>query len=239
MDEIEVPRMRPVDWRTALLVVTGVSALVTALSYLHVSPIGQRPLTAQIHLLFDVAKEQSVATAWSAMLMSVAAVLSAVCGSLAWRRDRTAAISWLVLGAGFAALAVDEVAGVHERLPQYVDLSAVESTLGYTWLMLGIPVALAIVAGVWWCARRFARTTRRLLLAGILVFFAGAIGVEGLTGYLAANHPEAHNAALPELIHLEEFLELAGIGVVCCAPLGALAVRARRKHPDELSLTLR
>jgi hypothetical protein len=27
--------------------------------------------------------------------------------------------------------------------------------------------------------------------------------------------------------------------VVCCAPLGALAVRARRKHPDELSLTLR
>lgn len=238
-ETIPAPRVRPFPWLTVLAVVTGVTVVITALSYLHVGPLGGSDLTGTIHQLFDVAKEESVATAWSALLMSAAAVLSATCARLAWSRDLGAGIAWLVLAAGFAALAIDEVAGVHERLPQYFDLSAVESSLGYAWLMIGIPLALAIIAVVWWCARRLTRTTRWLLLTGIVVFFAGAVGVEALTGFLAANHPDTHNAWLGELIHLEEFLELAGIGIAACAPLGALELRARKKRPDEVSLALR
>ncbi|MGC5616605.1 hypothetical protein [Georgenia sp. Z1491] len=227
-------------WRRVAVAISVVSVLVTIASYIPTrwTRGGLFYGGGEWHHIFDVALESSVATTWSTMLMTAGAVLCGVCAWLVRRQRTGAAWPWGLLALGLAAFAVDEASSLHERLPLVVDRIGIDASLNYVWLVLGIPLAIAVVAGVVVCGLRLPRTARRLMVTGILVFFAGAIGVEMLTGELVTLAPDVHNRYLSELIHTEELLELIGIGIAACAPLSALRVTPRRADPGELRLVV-
>ncbi|MGC5628438.1 hypothetical protein ACPYO6_09370 [Georgenia sp. Z1344] len=229
-----------VPWRRVAVALSVVSLLVTVASYIPTRWTGGGLFYGggEWHHIFDVALENSVATTWSTMLMTAGAVLCGLCAWLVRRQRSGAAWPWVLLGLGLAAFAVDEASSLHERLPLVVDRLGIEASITYAWLMIGIPLAIAVVVGVVVCAIRLPRSARWLMIAGILVFFAGAVGVEMLTGELRTYAPDVHNRFLSELIHSEELLELLGIGIAVCAPLSALRVTPRRADPGELHLVV-
>lgn len=226
----------PLSWRGVLIGTSIVSALVTIASYIPTRWSGGGLFYGggEWHHLFDVALETSVTTAWSTILMVTAALLCLACWWVARRTRSGPAWPWAVLALGLGLFALDEAAMIHERLYLVVERLSISRPFAYIWLVIGIPLAILVVAVVVVCARHLPRTARNLLITGVLVFFAGAIGLELLTGELAARAPEIHHRFLSELIHVEEFLELIGIGIAVCAPLSAL--RATRQHVMPLAV---
>lgn len=215
-------------WRRVLLVTTLISVLVSAASYLPTKWTGGGLFAGggEWHHIFDVGSEQSVPTAWSTMLMAGAAVLCGLCAWLSWRQH-VPGWPWTLLAVGLGAFAIDEAAMIHERLPLIVERLGLEPSLGYAWLLIGIPLALVVIGVVVVCAMLLPRTARWLLVTGILVFFLGAIVVEGVTGEIQSGSPDTYAVWFSELIHAEELLELIGIGIAACAPLSALRVSPR------------
>ncbi|MGG5751797.1 hypothetical protein ACQ3I4_04125 [Zafaria sp. Z1313] len=94
---------------------------------------------------------------------------------------------------------------------------------GFLSLCVGVPIAAAVLLFAWFAARLLPRPSRVLLAWGLGIFFAGAIGVEALTGLLLPQIGLG-SPLYVALYHVEEFLECVGAGVLCVMPLSASAV---------------
>lgn len=138
---------------------------------------------------------------------------------------------WLLLAAGALFLSADEAATIHERLGVLVQGAVSTADRGtllgwlrleyrsYYWLLLYVPLAVPAAAVVAvWLGRRMPRH-RGMLLAGIALFFAGAVGLDFVEGWKNSRtlEPMEVGGALWDLVLLEEVLELAGVSLVLAA----------------------
>lgn len=162
--------------------------------------------------MVNMNRESTVATWFAAALLTTAAVLSILSSVMA--RDARERRGWIVLALGVTYLAIDEVAAIHERVPILLRLDG--DFVTHRWLFPAIPVvaiALLIMARV---LRHLPHYMRPVLLTGLAVFAAGAIVIEGFTGFIgqAMGGPWWDRVFFPTSVALEESLEFIGVIIV-------------------------
>lgn len=182
--------------------------------------------TGQFREFFDVNGERNLPAWWNAGLLLLAGILAAAIGTARriCRADTVLALlAWWGLAAVLAAMSLDEFAGVHERLDVVWARLVGENPLpAFQWLMLGVPLAVAVLAFLWLCVSVLPRAAARTYLVGMVVVFTGAIVVEALPLLF-----DIWRGTLSYHLtyHVEELLEFVGAALLVIAPLRA--VRAR------------
>ncbi len=151
--------------------------------------------------MFDLDEEENLPTYYSSFALLVSAGLLATITLKKYQELDRFARHWFGLAAGFLAMSVDEVAGLHEALNTVMDIP---------WTA---PAAVAIVIMALLYVRFLlhlpSRTRNGFFLAGMM-FVGGAIVVEEATDWYLQSH-SMHSLGYSLLVALEEGLEMFGI----------------------------
>jgi len=220
---------QPVRWRRTLVVLLAVSGALVALS-LFLPVLIDHELTrdrGDLRVFTYVGNEANLPTWWTVTLLVGAAVLHVQAGGLARRSGARGAAAWWVLASLLALLALDELTALHERLDVW-GVVLTDAGFAFPWLVLGAPVAIAIIAVAVVAGRHLPRRSTLLSLGGIGLLFVSAVGLEAVGGLLLGDQQgEYQGESLPYtlLMHLEEFGEMAGAALAVCGPLAALRIR--------------
>jgi len=220
---------QPVRWRRILVVLLAVSGALVALS-LFLPVLIDHELTrdrGDLRVFTYVGNEANLPTWWTVTLLVGAAVLHVQAGGLARRCGARGAAAWWVLASLLALLALDELTALHERLDVW-GVALTDAGFAFPWLVLGAPVAIAIIAVAVVAGRHLPRRSTLLSLGGIGLLFLSAVGLEAVGGLLLGDQQgEYQGESLPYtlLMHLEEFGEMAGAALAVCGPLAALRIR--------------
>ncbi len=220
---------QPVRWRRILVVLLAVSGALVALS-LFLPVLIDHELTrdrGDLRVFTYVGNEANLPTWWTVTLLVGAAVLHVQAGGLARRSGARGAAAWWVLASLLALLALDELTALHERLDVW-GVALTDAGFAFPWLVLGAPVAIAIIAVALVAGRHLPRRSTLLSLGGIGLLFVSAVGLEAVGGLLLGDQQgEYQGESLPYtlLMHLEEFGEMAGAALAVCGPLAALRIR--------------
>lgn len=223
-------------WRPVLVSLWAVSLVLIALSAVMPMVLGLEPgdRTSPVRVFVDVTGERNLPAWWNSGLFLVAAVLSLGVGMLRRSAGMPGLWGWLGMSALLAAMSLDELTSIHERLPGVYERLFGENPLEvYQWLMLGVPLAAAVLLFTWWTIRGLPRPSRRLFGAGFVVFFLGAIGVEAVTAVLLPTIGQ-ESVTYVALYHLEEALEFLGASLMAVAPLGAVVLRRTERGTHRL-----
>lgn len=163
---------------------------------------------------FDMDVESSLPTWFSIVLLASIGAGQLVIFAILRFRGEPRSGGWLVLGLAFLVVSADEGAGLHERLTVVVrELLGVSSgPLYYAWV---VPYVLALVATAPLLIGFVLRLPRRvaaLAALGGVLYVGGAVGVELISGTLAAEAVAAGASHVGSwaLVALEETLELCG-----------------------------
>ncbi len=168
---------------------------------------------------FDVGREINLPTWFSAGLWITAGILA---GYFARRASRHRG-SWALFCAVCMVFSIDETLELHERLDvigselgRYLPLQ-----LGFTWVIPGILIAGLIGLSLLRMVLGLPRSSRAGLLAAGIIFVAGGVGVETLSGLFIQGDTLPWQFFLLTLV--EESLEMTGIalGVAALAHLVA------------------
>ena len=186
---------------------------------------------------FEVNHETNLTAWWSSGLLLLGAVGFAVVGLVrrSLRADRPLTLlAWLTPSALLAAMSLDEFSQIHERLGEVWDALPFtpENPLhAFQGLILGVPIALALIALLALTALKLPRRTRALTVSGIVVFFLGAIGLESVPLIFdIARASWAYHA----VTHAEELTEMIGSSLLIVAPWAHLHLR---RAPGSLLVT--
>lgn len=180
---------------------------------------------------FDVGREINLPTWFSAGLWISAGILA---GYFARRASRHRG-SWALFCAACMVFSIDETLELHERLDvignelaRYFPLQ-----LGFTWVIPGALIAGLIGLSLLRMVLGLPRTSRAGLLAAGIIFVAGGVGVETLSGLFIQGDTLPWQFFLLTLI--EETLEMTGIAL----GVAALAHLIAYRHLAEGSTTFR
>ncbi|HVK71731.1 MAG TPA: hypothetical protein VM734_00365 [Kofleriaceae bacterium] len=157
--------------------------------------------------LLSLSYEQNLPTWYaSSLLLACAALLAAIADDAGARRRRFHR-HWWVLAAGFAAMSLDEVSELHERLGGLI--APASDVLYFDWVIpAGVAVAAIAIAFVPFLRALPPRRRRDVLLAAAL-YLGGALAMELPLGWWTARHGDGGGGyALIDWV--EETLELAG-----------------------------
>ncbi|MBN1877062.1 MAG: hypothetical protein JXA33_22760 [Anaerolineae bacterium] len=173
--------------------------------------------------LFDFSMEMNIPTLYSSFALVIAGVLLAVIASLHQRQGESY-LPWVGLALIFLFLSVDELAGIHEILTEFVRESLNTSgLLFYAWV---IPYGIALIAFVGIYFRfilRLPRKTMVLFVASGAIFVIGAIGFELLGGRYAdlygVSRANSNYLTYAFFYTCEELFEMLGIVVFIYALL--------------------
>jgi len=97
--------------------------------------------------LFNTGAEKNAPTAFSTLLLLVAAFLLAYVVVIERKRDRITALYWALLSIGFLLMAVDEWFSFHEELHEPMRALLGTDTYGifyYSWVVVGIGLVLVL-----------------------------------------------------------------------------------------------
>jgi hypothetical protein len=220
---------QPLRWTRMLVALLVVSGALVALSLL-LPVLVDHELTrdrGDVRVFTYVGNEANLPTWWTVTLLVGAALLHVQAGGLARRTGARGAAAWWVLASLLALLALDELTALHERLDVW-GLALTDAGFAFPWLVLGAPIAFAIIAVALFAGRHLPRRSTLLSLGGIVVLFLSAVGLEAVGGLLLGDQQgEFQGESLPYtlLMHLEEFGEMAGAALTVCGPLAALRIR--------------
>ena len=180
---------------------------------------------------FDVGREINLPTWFSAGLWITAGILA---GYFARRASRYRG-SWRLFCAVCLVFSIDETLELHERLDvigselgRYLPLQ-----LGFTWVIPGALIAGLIGLALLRMVLGLPRTSRAGLMAAGIIFVAGGIGVETLSGLFVQGDTLPWQFFLLTLI--EEALEMTGIAL----GVAALAHLVAYRHSADRSTTFR
>ncbi|MEW1959054.1 hypothetical protein [Kineococcus sp. NPDC059986] len=159
----------------------------------------------------DVNAETNLPSWFSAVLLTVTGLVTFEVGRRAFVEGRRWRWHWMVLGAGFCYLSLDELVGLHEKL---VDpMTAVVGDAGvfkYAWVAAALP---AVVLVALFYARFLLALPRRTaalaLLAGVL-YVGGSVGLEMVANALSDIGFSEQGLALGTLQAVEEACEMVG-----------------------------
>ncbi|GAA1118798.1 hypothetical protein GCM10009670_05180 [Citricoccus alkalitolerans] len=225
-------------WRPALWCLLAAGLVLVILSAVMPLVLGAGAVdrTSPVRVFFDVAGERNLPTWWNAGLLLVAGALSLSVGLLRrpTRLDgRGGWAAWSGLGALLALMSLDEFTGIHERLDGLWRRLVGDNPLpAFEWLMLGVPVAGAVVVFLWLCARVLPAPSMALYVLGIVVFFLGALGAEAVV--VAAGVP-LDSWAYVASYHVEELLEFTGSALLVVAPLASFRLASGAKADAQTS----
>ena len=205
--------------------IVTVLVVLGALHYIYSDAMGQ-DLIARASSMFDPGREDSIPTAFSAVNLLVGCGLS----FLLYLRGRSFGepkyLYWMILSMFFLAMAIDEVAGIHERASQLQEFTGdlIPVTPTYAWLPYGAALAcIVFIFFVPFLAQLKRRTATLLVLSGA-IFVAGAMGFEFLNGWLMYKHYVGNEELIFDIIRLfEEGFELYGIALFNCVLFESLA----------------
>ncbi|HSL38240.1 MAG TPA: hypothetical protein VK883_15585 [Arthrobacter sp.] len=170
---------------------------------------------------FDVGREINLPTWFSAGLWITAGILA---GYFARRASRHRG-SWALFCAVCMVFSIDETLELHERLDvigselgRYLPLQ-----LGFTWVIPGDLIAGLIGLSLLRMVLGLPRTSRAGLLAAGIIFVAGGVGVETLSGLFIQGDTLPWQFFLLTLV--EESLEMTGIALGVAALAHLIAYR--------------
>lgn len=236
------PRRMPGPLVRLLMILLAVGGLLTAVSLGSVVFGGAAfQVGAEGHRLVNVGAEANIPTWWSSMLLAAGGVgylVTALLGRRSARqastlgaapsRSRTFTLGCVGVGALLLAMSLDELASIHELLAHAV-AALRPGTPGFRWLLLGIPIGLAALVFAVFVTRAMPPLTRRTFLAGLALFFVGALGLEAVGSVLAER--DAYGTPLGTLVyHAEELAEMWGAALMAISPL-PLAAPSREGAP--------
>jgi hypothetical protein len=181
---------------------------------------------SQVRLMFDVTSEMNVWAWFNVLVLAAAAGGHALVGELN-RRAGAAGWPWFAVAAFLAALSLDDLAAIHERLdPLGRSLGAGDGLLTAAWVLPGLLVAAALVWAACLLATRLAGTSRLLLVVGFGVFLGAAFGLEAL-GFAVLDVVGGDGGPLyASLAYLEELLEAWGAVLVLASGVASLTMRS-------------
>lgn len=170
---------------------------------------------------FDVGREINLPTWFSAGLWISAGILA---GYFARRASRHRG-SWALFCAVCMVFSIDETLELHERLDvigselgRYLPLQ-----LGFTWVIPGILIAGLIGLSLLRMVLGLPRRSRAGLLSAGIIFVAGGVGVETLSGLFVQGDTLPWQFFLLTLV--EESLEMTGIALGVAALAHLIAYR--------------
>jgi len=176
---------------------------------------------ASLISVVDMDTELSIPSIFSFILLSVAAALLVLIAAHMKKAQARHAAQWYVLAAGFAFMAFDEGASIHELLmaPMGRLLGGSQPGIFYfTWIVPALAgIALLGLFFVRFIIDLPAKTKRAFLLAAAL-YLGGAVGFEMLGGELASVEG-MKNFNFCIVATIEELLELSGTIVFLSALL--------------------
>ena len=178
-----------------------------------------------ILMSFDPGGDVSVHTWYSTGALFFCALLLGVIGLHAVSRHDRFRWHWLVLGLIFAALSIDEVACIHERMGGHLANLMFGKTHGvfyFNWVIPGMAAVLLVGLPYLKFLAHLPRSTGRQIIIAAAIFVGGAIGVEMFNSqYVEVNG--ADNMTFMLGTAFEEFLEMIGIVIFLHALLSYLA----------------
>jgi hypothetical protein len=169
--------------------------------------------------LFNLNKENNVPTFFSSLLLAAASLLCAVIAAAKRGAKDRYAPHWMLLAATLLFLSLDEIAALHNWLGgPAAALLGIQRYWNYGWVLLALPFVLALLALFSRFFFDLPKTTKRLILIAVVVFFSGAMGVELLGGWYAFQTSESDLIYNLSVI-LEETLEMLGVVILIHALL--------------------
>ena len=210
--------------RTALLVVAALAVLHVLVSVLD-TQVADFPGRDPLVRLFDLDGERGLPAWFSTVVLAAVAQqlwLLARDGGATGRAGRTERLLAVV----FAYLSLDEMTSLHEQtitpLRRAFDLDGV---LSFAWVLVFVPVALAVgLLSLGWLRSLPREAGRLVVLAGVL-YVGGAAGVE-LVGAQLFSLGQVDSLAYALVVVVEEVGEMLGA-------LLMLAVVVRLRHREQ------
>ncbi|MBP1805381.1 hypothetical protein [Rubellimicrobium aerolatum] len=219
-------------------IVWGASAAVIAVGAIHALLVGFGGLDPDADGMkyLDLDDEQTLVSFYSTGLMLLGSLAALALGLAARAAARSAASAqapyWLLLAAMMAFMALDESVSLHEHSSYSVRAAGLAPDIFAwgSWVVIGIPVVLAVglafLRFLWMLDRG---TAARLVLAGA-IFVGGSIGMEIVSSVLVFN--EASPGFYRIATIFEEGGEILGVTLFVATLLGLLRVTVRASLPE-------
>lgn len=155
--------------------------------------------------LLSLSYEQNVPTWYSSSLMLACSLALAV-AALGARREGGYRKHWWGLSAGFAAISLDEIVGLHEEVSSFLDLGGV---LYFSWVVPATIVVAALGIVYLRFLTHLPRETRvRFIVAGA-IYVTGAVVMELPLGYWTEK-AGSDNLGYALIDFVEESMEMLG-----------------------------
>lgn len=169
---------------------------------------------------FDVGQEANLAT-WYASGMWLAFGVLAALAAVSRPAHR---LSWILLAVVAIGASFDEFIAAHERLHHHAERigAMVGIEVGFSWVLLGAPVALLVGLLLLRFVLSLPRRARTGILIGGVVFVAGALGVETVNGQMLEAAGWVETTPYLFTTMLEELLEMSGLALALGAVLSLL-----------------
>jgi len=183
-----------------------------------------------------VTEEANLPTWFNVVLLAWGALLHAAVGVLA-RTDGHPAWPWFGSAFVLAALSLDDLSSLHERLEGIGrSLGGGDGVTHFAWVLPGAVLAGVVVLGCVAAVPRIPRPSAVLLALGIGLLLAAAVGLEMAGGAILAGNDGGTSVGYLLVSHVEEFLETVAAVILLAA--ASSAVRWHRDG-DGLRLTYR
>lgn len=213
----------PVD-ATSLWWLAAAPTALTLLSLAFVLPALAGPVSPavrEVRLYVDRLIEHNLPTWMSVSLLATAALAHVVAYLAARSAGAPSARYWLVTAAVLAGLSLDDHTQLHERTEGLGRLVATENgDFPFYWLIPGALAGLVVVAAMALLARHLHGRARLLLLGGIGLLLACALGLEVVQGMFMAEANEGLGFTLG--YHVEELGEDLGSIMLMAAAVAAV-----------------
>ena len=163
--------------------------------------------------LFNVSQEKNIPTLFSVLLLITCSILLSLIFYLHRKQQDGLKMYWATLAIGFAYMAIDEFAKLHENLGQLLKPSIGDYSHGFLYFSWVIPaMALMIFLAVFYSSFLFKlpKTTRNNFIIAAIVYLTGLLGIEMLGGYYYELH-SGNNLTYSLITTFEESLEMLGL----------------------------
>ncbi|UVF18391.1 hypothetical protein HPT29_018010 [Microvirga terrae] len=177
-------------------------------------------LVAELARLFNLDREATIPTWFSALLWQLAALFALDSAKLVKRHPGLEPWRWYMLAALCLFLSLDEAASFHETIGALIgdavlNKVGLNATFYYPWVVFGL--LFSAIVGLIFVPflKALPRSVLIFFVAGAIVFMSGAVGCELIASAVESGAIEfPFGLSWRRLVALEEFLEMLGINLL-------------------------
>ena len=236
IDQSDQPTLRIDPWKvTVILVSITFVFIVSNISNNMIQLAGYAPELTRYTNKLDLDGEVNIPTFFSSLLLLSSGFLMSF---IAWVQGRNKPYywSWISLAVIFVYLAIDESIKIHELLTKPLrDSLQTSGILLYAWVIVAIPVVIALGFIFLPFILHLPQKIKRLFLLAALLYVGGALGFEMIAGSYISQFG-IDNPIYLFISTIEETLELTGLIVLIYALLDYIGVNF---HGQEFSILRR